>query len=84
METEGKFFGRIGELEVLQDAYDDGSAQMAIVYGRRRVGKTRLLEEFCKDKRTLFYTARNWPDSIQLSEFSAAMAAFSGQGGAVF
>ena len=36
METEGKFFGRIGELEVLQDAYDDGSAQMAIVYGRRR------------------------------------------------
>lgn len=31
------FYGRVGELESLQDAYDSRTAEMAIIYGRRRV-----------------------------------------------
>lgn len=27
------FFGRVGELESLQDAYDSRTAEMAIIYG---------------------------------------------------
>ena len=37
------FFGRVGELESLQDAYDSRTAEMAIIYGRRRIGKTALI-----------------------------------------
>ena len=36
------FYGRVGELESLQDAYDSRTAEMAIIYGRRRIGKTVL------------------------------------------
>lgn len=33
------FFGRVGELESLQDAYDNSRiAEMAIIYGHRRIG----------------------------------------------
>lgn len=28
------FYGRVGELESLQDAYDSRTAEMAIIYGR--------------------------------------------------
>ena len=37
------FVGRQSELESLETAYQKGSFQFAVVYGRRRVGKTSLL-----------------------------------------
>jgi AAA+ ATPase superfamily predicted ATPase len=43
------FVGRQEELRRLEDAYSTGTFQMAVIYGRRRVGKTslvyRLMEE---------------------------------------
>ena len=52
-----EFKGREWELSELNDAYSQKSFQLAVVYGRRRVGKTSLIEEFCKDKRTVFLPA---------------------------
>lgn len=37
------FFGRERELEALEHMYAKQSFQMAVVYGRRRIGKTALL-----------------------------------------
>ena len=54
------FFGRVGELESLQDAYDSRTAEMAIIYGHRRIGKTALIQKFCEGKPTFFYTAKAW------------------------
>ena len=54
------FFGRTGELETLQDAYESPTAEMAIIYGRRRIGKTALIRKFCEGKPVFFYTARAW------------------------
>lgn len=51
------FFGREDELRALEDAYHRDGFQMAVVYGRRRIGKTTLLREFCKDKKSVFFTA---------------------------
>lgn len=51
------FFGRVGELESLQDAYDSAAAEMAIIYGRRRIGKTALIQNSVKENR-LFSTQR--------------------------
>lgn len=52
------FYGRVGELESLQDAYDSRTAEMAIIYGRRRIGKTALIQKFCEGKSAFFYTAK--------------------------
>lgn len=72
------FFGRVGELESLQDAYDSRTAEMAIIYGRRRIGKTALIQKFCEGKPAFFYTAKAWKDPYQLDRFSQAVGTFCG------
>ena len=52
-----RFIGRDEELSALENAYQKNGFQMAVVYGRRRIGKTTLLREFCKGKSSIFYTA---------------------------
>lgn len=71
------FFGRTGELETLQDAYESPRAEMAIIYGRRRIGKTALIQKFCEGKPVFFYTARAWKDALQLEAFSEAVGTFN-------
>lgn len=44
------FFGRTYECSQLSDEFNKLTASLIIVYGRRRVGKTRLVTEFYKDK----------------------------------
>ena len=51
------FIGRERELEALEAAYRKGDFQMAVVYGRRRIGKTTMLREFCRGKKSVFFTA---------------------------
>ena len=72
------FVGRATELQSLDLAYDSGKFQMAVVYGRRRVGKTSLIREFSRDKRTLFFTAQEQSDSDNLADFSREIARFFG------
>ena len=52
-----RFIGREKELADLNKLYEQNSFQMFILYGRRRVGKTTLLGEFCKGKDTIFFAA---------------------------
>ena len=48
------FIGREEELQALESAYLKDSFQMAVIYGRRRIGKTTLLRHFSKAKRQCF------------------------------
>ena len=47
------FKGRKKELELLEDLYDSKQFEFFVLYGRRRVGKTELLKEFTKNKKSL-------------------------------
>lgn len=51
---------------------------MAVVYGRRRVGKTTLIDAFAADKPTLFFTAQQRSSLQNLVQFSRAVYAFFG------
>ena len=48
------FYGRKRELSLLKEKYEKKS-QIIVIYGRRRVGKSQLIKEFCKDKKYLFF-----------------------------
>jgi hypothetical protein len=51
------FIGRTEELQSLTKNYNSSRYECAIIYGRRRVGKTELISKFVKNKRHIFFTA---------------------------
>ena len=53
------FFGRKKELETLNKQYNKNEFTFIPIYGRRRIGKTQLIEEFIRNKRAIFFTAIN-------------------------
>lgn len=57
------FIGREAELKFLNDKYEENGGQLIVLYGRRRVGKTETLREFCQRKTAciLFLYADNRP-----------------------
>lgn len=67
------FIGREAELKFLQDKYTEERGQLIVLYGRRRVGKTETLREFCKDKPHVFFSCTQTTDLVQLRNFSSRM-----------
>lgn len=49
------FIGRETELQFLEDKYHQRDGQLVVLYGRRRVGKTETLRQFCKGKPHVFF-----------------------------
>lgn len=72
------FVGRSRELANLNAIYGRPGLQTCAVYGRRRVGKTTLLKEFCKDKDALFFVAVEDTDASNAKQFDAALSFYSG------
>ena len=73
------FIGREKELADLHELYAQDKFQLFVLYGRRRVGKTTLLNEFCKDKDTIFYSAEQSNNKLNLEKFSALVFNFYGE-----
>jgi AAA+ ATPase superfamily predicted ATPase len=71
------FINRQTELEFLQQMYESDHAELFVVYGRRRVGKTELLRAFCERKAHIFFIATLSADGEQLSNFSQQIWAFT-------
>ena len=64
------FIGRERELESLNEFYNKDGIGMTVIYGRRRIGKSTLIAEFVKDKKTIFYTATKVGKNRNLELFS--------------
>ena len=64
------FIGRESELNFLEERYSRNKGELVVLYGRRRVGKTETLKQFCKDKPHLFFSCRECTDKLQLKNFS--------------
>lgn len=76
---DGMFIGRENELKLMNDLYKQNSFQLFVLYGRRRVGKTTFLNEFCKDKETIFYSAAKSNNTVNLQKFSEQVFSHYGE-----
>lgn len=70
------FVARERELASLEQMYRKDSFQMAIIYGRRRVGKTALIDRFIEDKPALYFTAQQRTIRQNLELFSTQVYEF--------
>ncbi len=72
-----KFINRKKEMEFLEEKYREKAPHLLVIYGRRRVGKTRLIEEFLRGKKDqLYYLAADESTSLQVKELKNLLAAF--------
>ena len=71
-----QFYCREDELRKLNKRYVGGKFECIIIYGRRRVGKTALINEFCKDKPTIFFSALNTTGKENLEALSKSIMSF--------
>lgn len=74
-----RLIARNQEIETLERKYKSGKSEFVIVYGRRRIGKTFLVNNVFADRFAFtFVGARNQPPKKQLQRFAAQLKQFSG------
>lgn len=64
------FIGRKRELSALDKLYTSGRFEFVVIYGRRRVGKTALINQFIKDKRAIYFMGVESNDRQNLENLS--------------
>ena len=68
-----RFIDRERELQTLEGEYRRDSS-FVVIYGRRRVGKTTLIERFMKDKPGVYFLADLQNELLQLERFKNVVA----------
>lgn len=71
------FIGRERELDALNRLYRSDKFEFAVIYGRRRVGKTALLNEFVKEKEMIFFTGVETNSKQNLENLSRCIWEYS-------
>ncbi|MDR1940682.1 MAG: ATP-binding protein [Clostridiales bacterium] len=67
--------GRKRELTAMERSFNRPGFKFAVIYGRRRVGKTSLIAEFIREgnKKAIYYMATEQNDGANLKDFSEAV-----------
>ena len=73
-----RFINRYQELDFLAEQYESPSSSMVVMYGRRRVGKTSLIQEFVKDKPFIYYLATEESEQQNIRQLKDQIAIFTG------
>jgi hypothetical protein len=70
------FANRKQELQFLEQHYKTQTAELIIIYGRRRVGKTELALQFSKNKPHLYFLADRRPETELIQELKQRMSLY--------
>lgn len=68
------FVGRHSELALLNEELTTDKASLAVVYGRRRIGKSTLIRQAIKSRSHIYYQATRVTTSLNLESFKAEVA----------
>ncbi len=69
-----RFIDRHLERRTLHDAWTSGRAELVVVHGRRRVGKSELLARFAAGKPVAYYAAAQQLERAQLDDLGVVLA----------
>lgn len=67
------FIGRERELDALDNLYHSDKFEFAVIYGRRRVGKTALINKFIDDKKAIYFMGVESNAKQNLENFSKSI-----------
>ncbi len=70
------FIGRETELEHMSKLYNSNKFEFVVMYGRRRVGKTAIINEFTQGKPAIFFTGVETNEKQNLENFSKSILEF--------
>lgn len=70
------FIGREREIASLERLYRSDQFEFAVIYGRRRVGKTALITQFIGDKRAIYFMGVESNVAQNLENFSKSIIEF--------
>jgi uncharacterized protein len=71
-----EFIDREEERALLEREWQGPGGRLVILYGRRRIGKTRLIDEFIRDKPGILYIAEDASPHIQIAQLKSRCAEF--------
>lgn len=71
------FIGREKELNALDKLYKSDKFEFIVIYGRRRVGKTELMNQFIGDKKSIYFMGVESNEKQNLENFSKSIIEFS-------
>ncbi len=73
--SQQKFIDREEEMEILKNQYDMEGSGLIVIYGRRRVGKTELINNFMSGH-GLYFLATNEGDTENIRNFQKLLSEF--------
>jgi len=68
------FINREKELELLESEFNRNTSSFVVIYGRRRTGKTTLINRFLKEKKSLYFFADTQNEKGQIRRFQNQLA----------
>ena len=71
------FIGRDKELNALDKFYKSDKFEFVVIYGRRRVGKTALINQFIGDKKSIYFMGVESNEKQNLENLSKSIIEFS-------
>lgn len=71
------FIGRENELNALERLYRSDKFEFAVIYGRRRVGKTALINHFIDGKKAIYFMGVESNEKQNLENLSKSIIEFS-------
>ena len=71
------FIGRERELDALEKLYTSDKFEFVAIYGRRRVGKTALINQFIKNKKAIYFMGVESNAKQNLENFSKSIIEYS-------
>ncbi len=76
MKSSLRFVNRKLELQFLNEKWGTDQAQLIVLYGKRRVGKTELCIQFIKNKPHIYFLCERLAVSYQLKKFTEMVAEY--------